>query len=326
MKSRLPVQKSLTLAALSAVIFMTSCGPQGSQSNSNAANSNSANSNASSKAASGSRPADATPMGQTAPGFYMAGPTGNVTLRFTAPLEGQTLQGNSVAPTFDITGYPVYEDADRKKGQHIHVILDNEPYEADHHPDQPFIPDNGVFANLKPGLHTLRAFAAREWHESIKQTDGTAFDMVTFTVGSKTPATPINKTAPLLTYSRPKGEYRWKEDPRGVLFDFYISNATISGNEYKVQYTINQKKSVLTRWEPIWWKWEELGPGEHKVSIELLDKNNKPVPFKVGGVDYNRTTRTFKILSEGEQPSAPAGGANRNTANRNGASGNRNSR
>jgi hypothetical protein len=250
-------------------------------------------------------PADAKPMGATAPGFFSAGPTGNVSLKFLSPEDNKSVEGNSVSPTFAITGFPIYKDPDRNKGQHIHVILDNEPYEADHDPLQPFKPEGGKFENLKEGLHTLRAFPSREWHESIKQEDGANFAFVTFYVKGPAPDVKVDKTRPLLTYSRPKGEYRWKEDPRGVMIDFYVSNAKLGGSEYKVRYSINGSRPfVVTRWEPIWLKWEELPPGEYKIVMDLLDKESKPVPFKVGNLDYNHTERTFKILAEGEKPSA----------------------
>ncbi len=250
-------------------------------------------------------PKDAKPMGAVAPGFYSAGPTGNVSLSFLTPLDSKTISGNSISPTFAITGFPIYKDADRNKGQHIHVILDNEPYEADHDPNQPFKPEEGKFENLKPGTHTLRAFPSREWHESIKQEDGANFAFVTFYVNAPTPNVTVDKTKPLLTFSRPKGEYRWKEDPRGVMIDFFVSNAKIGNNDYKVKYSINGSRPfIVTRWEPIWLKWEELPPGEFKIVMDLVDNNNKPVPFKVGNLDYNHTERTFKVLAEGEKPSA----------------------
>jgi len=300
-----------------AAIVSTSCGQQAGQQNS--ANSNTANSNAARADKHTATPPDAKPMGREAPGYYQAGPSGPVSLRFTSPQDGQTIDGNSVAPTFTTANYPIYMDEERKKGQHIHVILDNEPYEADHNPEKPFSPETGKFNNLKPGLHTLRAFPSREWHESIKEPD--AFDFVVFYVGPKPGGAAVNKSAPLLTYSRPKGEYRWKDDPRGVMLDFFVTNATLGLNDYKVKYSLDGKQpQIVNRWEPVWWKWEELTPGDHTVVIELVDKENKPVPFKVGSANYNRTERTFKILREGEQPLAPApagaGNANANNANR----------
>jgi hypothetical protein len=297
------VTRALVFVVAISALYLAGCGQKNDNINSRPGNSSSTP--AAEK--KGGLPSDAKPMGQAAPGYYTAGPLGNVSLRFTAPQNLQVIDGNSVAPTFNLTGYPVYKDIERDKGQHIHVILDNEPYEADHEPDKPFSPENGSLSNLKPGLHTLRAFPGREWHESIKQTDGAAFDMVAFYVKSRPSGPEIDLKAPLLTYSRPKGEYRWKDDPRGVLLDFYVANAPISGTEYRVRYTIDGRNpKVLTRWEPVWLQWTEMVPGTHTVLIELLDKNNKPVPFKVGSVDYNRTQRQIKVLGENEPPSTPA--------------------
>jgi hypothetical protein len=317
MRSRFSLMKFAALLGLVATLLIASCAPQAT--NTNTGNSNSANANSAQAGHQGATPADATPAPW--PGFMMAGPTGQVSLKFTAPQDNRALSGNTVAPTFNITGYPIYMDSGRNKGQHIHVILDNEPYEADYDPNTPFSPANGKFNNLAPGTHTLRAFPSREWHESIKQP--TAFDFVVFNVGQPT-ATDINKSAPLLTYSRPKGDYKWEDHPNGVMLDFYLTNATLGPNDHKVRYTLSKdgntvKTETLTDWQPVWWPWTALEEGEYKVVLELLDKDNKPVPFKAGTLDYNHTERTFKIGPK----AAPAGGAP--TANSN-AGGNSNSR
>lgn len=247
-------------------------------------------------------PKDAKPMGQAAPGYFSTGATDDVTLSFISPVDGNVLPGNSVGPTFNITGYPIYKDEQRDKGQHIHVILDNEPYEADYTPNLPFKPEGGKFDNLKDGTHTLRAFPSREWHESIKQEDGSSFAFITFHVNKESPGVKIDKSKPLLTYSRPKGEYKWKEDPRGVMLDFYVTNAKIGPKDYKIKYSVNGgRENILTKWEPIWFKWEELSPQEYTVDLQLVDANNKPVPFMVGNVDYNHTVRKFTILPIGAQ-------------------------
>ncbi len=309
MKKRFPIFKLAAIFCLLAAMMAASCAPQ-ETGNTNTANSNMANKNAS--AQNSGTPAEAKPMGAEAPGYYMAGPTGDVSLKFTQPPDGETIQGDSIAPTFTISGYPIYKDDERNKGQHIHVILDNEPYEADYKPGEPFNP--AKFQNLKEGTHTLRAFPSREWHESIKETDASDFDMVVFNVKSASPGVKVDKAAPLLTYSRPKGEYKWNDHPKGVMLDFYVTNATLGPNDYKVKYTLDSKApQIVTRWEPIWWKWEELGAGQHKIVLELLDKDSKPVPFKVGNTDYNHTERTFTVLAQGQMSSGNSN-ANSNTS------------
>jgi hypothetical protein len=299
MKSKNSGIKLAVMLLLFLSLITVSCSNPGDNKNA-AGNKNADNKNTSSTT---KLPADAKPTG--VPGFYSVGPTGNVSLNILSPQDNKTVEGNSISPTFTITGYPIYKDSERNKGQHIHVILDNEPYEADYDPSQPFKPEGGKFDNLKEGTHTLRAFPSREWHESIKQEDGANFVFITFHVKAPTPNVTIDKTKPLLTYSRPKGEYRWKEDPRGVVIDYFVSNAKLSGNDYKVRYSINGSRPFLvSRWEPIWLKWEEIPPGEYKIIMDLVDKDNKPVPFKVGNLDYNHTERSFKVLAEGEKPSA----------------------
>jgi len=309
MRIRRSLQAMAVTGLLALALVATSCEPATN-------NSNTANSNSSTPAAAqpAGLPTDATAA--DAPGFMKAGPTGNVSLKFTAPADGSSVSGGAVAPTFTITGYPIYQDPARKKGQHIHVILDNEPYEADYNPGAPFSPDK--FKTLAPGTHTLRAFPSREWHESIKQEDAADFDFVVFNNGSAT-ATNVDKKAPLLTYSRPKGDYKINDDPRGLMLDFYVTNATLGENGYKVRYTVDGKKTaVLTRWEPVWWKWADVPVGEHTVVLELLDKNNQPVPFKVGNADYNHTERKFRVTDE-------TGAVDHHDANTNGnANGNAN--
>lgn len=316
MRSRFSLKAIAITGSLALALLTASCDMH------NAGNSNTANSNAAPTAAPpAGLPADAVPVPE-APGTFKAGPTGHVSLKFTGPADGSAVTDNAAAATFTITGYPIYQDPARKKGQHIHVILDNEPYEADYNPNAPFSPDK--FKNLAPGTHTLRAFPSREWHESIKEDDATDFDFVVIHNGAPT-ATNVDKKAPLLTYSRPKGDYMFKDDPRGLMLDFYVTNARLGEGDYKVRYTLDGKKPVvLTKWEPVWWKWEDVPVGEHTVVLELLDKTDHPVPFKVGNWDYNRTERKFRVT---DNPAAADHGhdANANaSANRNSSAANKN--
>src|SRR4051794_3284833 len=100
-------------------------------------------------------------------------------LKFVEPRDGATITGSTVnlklALSGDLKGYKPMKDPATKMGNHIHVILDNQPYEAYYNLDQPF-----ELRNVSEGKHTLRVFASRPWHESYKN-DG-SFQMVTFTV------------------------------------------------------------------------------------------------------------------------------------------------
>src|SRR6266571_2349432 len=101
------------------------------------------------------------------------------TLRIVSPAKNATVNGSTVEVKLelsgDLKGYKPHKDPATGKGNHIHVILDNQPYEAYYELDQPF-----QLLNVSEGEHTLRVFPSRPWHESHKN-DG-AFQIVTFIV------------------------------------------------------------------------------------------------------------------------------------------------
>src|SRR5438128_2488097 len=245
-------------------------------------------------------------------------------LQIVSPGKNATINGSTVEVKLDLggdlKGYMPHKDPATQKGNHIHVILDNEPYEAYYELGQPF-----ELRNVAAGKHTLRVFPSRPWHESYKN-DG-AFQMVTFTVkgggdaakptttntgqtmannnASATPTTPregkdmasstggdVDATKPLLTYSRPKGEYKGA-DADLIMIDFWLANAKLKGDggEYRVRYIIDDDDPrYIDKWEPIWLSgWLS---GKHTVRLELLGKDEMPV--ENGG--YNTTTREITVV------------------------------
>ena len=255
------------------------------------------------------------------------------TLKIVSPTDNATINGAKVEVKLelggDLKGYMPHKDPATQKGNHIHVILDNQPYEAYYEVTQgPF-----ELRNVSEGKHTLRVFPSRPWHESYKN-DG-AFQMVTFTVKgggdatkptttnagqkmaepSKSPAatsetaaaspTParegkdyapstagnVDAHRPLLTYSRPKGEYKG-EDADPIMIDFWLLNAKLAGEggEYRVRYSVDGgEPKTLEKWEPIWLRgWIA---GKHRVLLELIDKSGNVVDN--GG--YNSTTREITV-------------------------------
>lgn len=250
------------------------------------------------------------------------------TLRFVEPREGATLTGSTVnvklALAGDLKGYKPGKDPATGMGNHIHVILDNQPYEAYYSLDQPF-----ELRNVTEGKHTIRAFPSRPWHESFKNAG--AFQMVTFTVkgggdASKptttntgqvmananagntaatantaapregkdmaaSTASDVDAKKPLLTYSRPKGEYKGA-DAEAIMIDFWLSNAKLQsdGGDYRVRYSVDGGEAkFLDKWEPIWLKgWSA---GKHTVKLELVDKSGNVV----ANGDYNSTSREITI-------------------------------
>jgi len=237
------------------------------------------------------------------------------TVKIVSPAKDAVINGSKVevklALSGDLKGYMPHKDPATGKGNHIHVILDNQPYEAYYEMGQPF-----ELRNVVAGKHTLRVFPSRPWHESYKN-DG-AFQMVKFTVkgggdaskptttnngqtmappreGKDFPASTagdVNPSKPLLTYSRPKGEYKGGDaDP--IMIDFWLSGAKLKGDggEYRVRYIVDDDDpKFIDKWEPIWLSgWIN---GKHTVRIELLDKHGRPV--ENGG--YNTTSREISVV------------------------------
>ena len=246
------------------------------------------------------------------------------TLKFIEPTNGATINGSTVKVRLelggDLKGYRPMKDPQTQMGNHIHIILDNQPYEAHYNLDTGF-----ELRNVANGEHTLRVFPSRPWHESYKN-EG-AFQMIRFTVNNsgadiskptvsnagETMAN-VNATAhsaqnsegkdmanstagavdiskPLLTYSRPKGEYKG-EEADAIMIDFWLANAKLvgDGGEYRVRYTIDgAEPGFIDKWQPVWIRgWSEE---KHRIKLELVDRNGNLV--ENGG--YNSTVREFTI-------------------------------
>jgi hypothetical protein len=260
-------------------------------------------------------------------------------LTVVEPKAGATVNGSTVKLSLklagDLKGYQPHKDPATGMGNHIHVILDNQPYEAYYELGQPF-----ELRNVSEGAHTIRVFASRPWHESYKNEGN--FQMVSFTVkgggdaskptttnggqkmadnsnAAKTPpavvpspavspaasATPgpegkdmqpstagaVDRAKPLLTYSRPKGEYKGA-DADAIMIDFWLANAKLQGDggDYRVRYSVDGGEAkYLDKWEPIWLTgW---AAGKHTVKLELVDKSGNVVDN--GG--YNSTSREITV-------------------------------
>ncbi len=175
--------------------------------------------------------------------------------------------------SFDVTGSnyelgaqtpdaPSKMCANSAKGQHVHVIVDNDPYAAKYTSDFEF--------DIADGNHNLLAFLSRSYHESIKTKKAHIVQNITVKDGSIVDTENITK--PALFYSRPKGTYVGK-DTEKVMLDFYLVNANL-GEKYVVEATINGDKFQLNTWQPYFL--EELPMGENKITLRLLE-NGRPL-------------------------------------------------
>lgn len=154
--------------------------------------------------------------------------------------------------------------ANSDKGQHIHLIVDFQPYVAQY--------VSSFEHAVKDGPHNILAFLSRSYHESIKSDDAHIAQHVTVQNGNIVESSDI--TEPVIFYSRPKGTYVG-DDTKKVMLDFYVLNANI-GDDYLVKVQINGEVTLLDKWQPYYI--EGLPYGQTTIGLALVYKDGSPVP------------------------------------------------
>lgn len=195
-------------------------------------------------------------------------------VKILSPRPNEVLPDNTVSVRFQVNDLPLFKDETLGLGPHLHVFLDNQPYQAVYDTSQPL-----MLENLPPGTHTIRAFASRPWHESFKN-EG-AYAQTTFHVLTKTQENSPATEQPLLTYSRPQGTY----GAEPIMLDFYLTNAPlhlIAQNDsqdgipdWRIRCTVNGYSFVLDQWQPIYL--QGFKPGKNWVQLEFIDENGNVV-------------------------------------------------
>ncbi|HEY9607762.1 hypothetical protein [Allocoleopsis sp.] len=209
-----------------------------------------------------------------------------------SPRADQVLLDTTVSVQFQVQDLPIFKDPDLGLGPHLHVILDNQPYQAVYDLDKPI-----VFEDLAPGTHTLRVFASRPWHESFKN-EG-AYAQTSFHVFTKSTDNNPDPALPLLSYSRPTGSY----GAEPIMLDFYLTNAPLhlvaqeNPNDdiadWRIRATINGESFVLDRWQSIYLK--GFKRGKNWVKLEFLDEQGNPVKNV-----FNNTVRLINYEPKGK--------------------------
>ncbi|NKI32717.1 hypothetical protein [Croceivirga thetidis] len=168
--------------------------------------------------------------------------------------------------------------ANSGKGQHIHFILNNQPYSAHYEP---------TFAKELPdGVHHLVAFLSRSYHESVKNENSVVVKKME--IGADPQDTQgLDMEAPTLIYSRPKGEYAGK-DTENLMLDFFVLNTTLSADGNKVKATINGEEFMIDEWAPHVIK--GLPMGEVTIQLELIDGEGNAIDGP-----FNKVTRTVTL-------------------------------
>lgn len=215
-------------------------------------------------------------------------------LQLNSPTEGEQLSSSdSVSFAFTVTNYELgiqTPDATEKplansgNGQHIHLILNNEPYSAHYEPE--------FNKAMEDGHYVALAFLSRSYHESVKNPE--AYSLIQFNVGEGE-GEDIDVTAPHMFYSRPKGTYSGA-DTEKLLLDFYLVNTDLGDTGNSVRVTVNgDTEFTITEWKP--YVLENLPMGENTIKLELLDSSGNLIDSP-----YNPVERTV-TLEEGNVPS-----------------------
>src|SRR4051812_6082590 len=231
------------------------------------------------------------------------------TVSFAAPDDRAVLKRDQVEVQLKIAHYALVG------GAHAHVIFDNEPaLEVDD------VEDPIVLKDVPPGPHVLRAVLCRPWHEVVKAKG--AFTVVRFWAGPRflgragelaERAVWPDPRKPLLTYvlpigQRTKGARGFESDgteaagsddsepappagkkPDVPTLDFYVSNTQLGKRASKVRVVLDKAElPLITSLEPK--KLARLKPGEHRITIDLLDSKAQKIANAL-----NRTDRTFVV-------------------------------
>ncbi len=199
-----------------------------------------------------------------------------------------TARKAEVAIHVAVKNFELFRDEATKSGQHVHIVLDHVK-----HFEQFDVGKAFVLKGLPKGTHTIRVFAARPWHEAIKEPQ--AFAVVTFHVGEKDGKETPLKGAPLLTTVTPQGKVK---APGGkVLFDFLVQGCRLAAegtaDGCQVRYRLDDKPEVtLTAPGPA--VWDGVAPGKHRYVIALF-RDGKLIPGP-----FNAPTVFFE--AEGDAP------------------------
>lgn len=172
------------------------------------------------------------------------------------------------------------------KGQHIHFILDNKPYVALYEPKH-----ETVLA--KNTEHHVLVFLSRSYHMSIKSKGAAA--LYTFKIDENGKLQKMdNPSTPMVFYSRPKGDYLGK-DTKNLLFDFYVWNANLAQDGYKVKANIKgnglDTTMTITDWKPYFL--QNMPMGKPSITLTLVDKDGN----KVNGPE-TEVTREFNLAQD----------------------------
>ena len=207
-------------------------------------------------------------------------------LRLNTPAANSTVPSGEVDFAYDVTNFQLTKQtqhmhegmANSHQGQHIHNIVDNEPYTAHY--------ETTFKKPVKDGHHIILSFLSRSFHESLKHKQ--AYDLRVVTVGNTNSTQEFDATGQHMFYSRPKGDYTGDAETKKIMLDFYLVNTNLAADGNKVRATINGTEFMLDKWLP--YIIEGLPMGETTIKLELLDNSGNVIPGP-----YNTVERKINL-------------------------------
>ena len=204
-------------------------------------------------------------------------------VEIVAPQAEQTFNRTDIEVRLNVENLPIFKDDTLQLGNHLNLVVDNEPLQPIYSIQEPII-----IKNLSPGTHTIRVFAVRPWGEGFKNEK--AYAQTTFNVLTETNDNRPEPGVPLLTYNSPTGTY----GAEPLLLDFYLTNAPLHAiaqnnpnlKDWRIKATVNGTSFILEDWQPIYLT--GLEPGENWVQLELVDETGNSIENA-----FNNTVRVF---------------------------------
>jgi hypothetical protein len=198
-------------------------------------------------------------------------------LEWNHPLQSAQLSENTISFNYNIKNFPLATT--NAQSQYIHVVLNNEMVVAKN--------ESNFELPLENGHYTALSYLANSNHISLKHYG--AGDLRQFSVGKKKYPT-ADLTQPMLFFNLPNTEYI-SSNGENVLLDFYVVNAQISANEYKIKLQIDSNKTFyITEWTPYLIK--NLKQGEHQIELQLIDEKGNALKN-----NFSTINRIVKIKS-----------------------------
>jgi hypothetical protein len=207
----------------------------------------------------------------------------NPQVKIISPQPKQIINQTDISIQLKVDDLPLFQDNQLKLGNHLDLILDNEPARPIYNLDKSI-----MLENLTPGTHSLRVFAVRPWGESFKN-DG-AYAQTTFSVLTETNDNQPDPNLPLLTYSNPTGTF----GAEPILLDFYLTNAplhTVAKNDsklkdWRIKATVNGTSFLLENWQPVYLT--GFNRGKNWIQLELIDEDGNSIENT-----FNNTVRVI---------------------------------